>query len=923
MALPCVARAASGVFWRHLRRIGWCWLLALFTCLAQAGEWPVGPLDQHLELDERQLELLTDVSGHMGLAEVQAAETFVPATRGALSPGYSKAVFWLRGSLRNTSEKPLERWLEIGSPRTEEVSVYVFRASGEAVAEFHSGVKFGYDSRPLQADKFVFPLTLPPGEAVSFYVSMRGRTAVLISAELWEPLHFRSTEGNDHQWIMLLHGSMLTVVFYSLLQALIRRDRVLLVYAFWVFFSAAYEFTFQGYAFRYLWPDWPEWAVRATACFGTASQMALLGLSRHFFNPHQRLPWIERSLTFFTVLLGLGCFANAFLDFARVGPWLTLLSLIVNALWPVLLLFVWKRRAPFVGGLLWTSIFIWVVVNARTLYLLGSGYGHWLNTDGLLWVHYLGIVATLVVAGLSRSLALLKEKERLTDALFQERNQREAALEAAVEERTGELQRALQRADEANQAKSHFLARVSHDLRTPLTAVIGYADLIASAHRQDAGYGRVIRRSAGHLLELIDDLIDYARGREAEGTINPAPTYVYGLFTELGANGQALADRRHNRFVLDLAADLPPVVELDAKRVRQIVNNLLGNSAKFTEGGEICLAVFVLERSADHVRLCLEVRDDGIGIAPEDQQRVFSLFEQVSPRDKGLGIGLAVSLQLVERMGGTISLGSALGQGTTVRVELPLPLAAEAAVDGLRLPEKYDAGQDWRGNGHLIWVVEDHRDIRELLRVTLESQGFSVETISDGGEAVARLHALAEARESPGAVCPALVLTDQWMPGADGMAVLQAARRVLPTLPVVLLSATPSAEDCADGARFAATLLKPVSLSELMNTLGGCLNLLPEAREAEEGGLVGIGMGDQRVRQVRQVQLPSPEKLAELRALLALGAVSDMSDWAAALEAESPQFAALAGLVREVAQSLDWQELEALLEQAGMPIQAG
>ncbi len=869
----------------------------------------ITPSVEHLVLKGENLSILTDAEGQWSADEVRQRHDFVPTTKVLLAPGYSSATYWLRGELVNDSAQTLTRWLEVGSPRMEEIRYFAWRneAFDRPPETAFGGVKFGMAARPVVAEASIFSMTLAPGERLTFYLQIRSRTAILMSAELWEPTAFRTTEVTDHQTSMLLLGSMLTISLYALLQGVARRDRILVLYGLWVLLLMAYEHTFQGYTFRYLWPASPEWALRATGTFGTASQCLLFVLSREFFSLRQFLRFWDWTYRIIIALLLIGVLANIFGDFAVVGRWVTLLSMIANAIWPLSMLAAWRRRVPHVLMISLASIFTWLATLARTLHLLGVVPANWLNTEAMIWAYYSGLVLTLVLGGLSRAMHLQREKEVMAGELMHARDLREAALEASVAQRTRELQEALGKADAANRAKNDFLARVSHDLRTPLTAIIGYADLVAAAHREDAERGRIIRRSARHLLELIDDLIDFARGRAADVALEPAPLYLYGLLEESAAAGTSLAKRRDNRFVLQAAADLPPVVELDAKRLRQVLNNLLGNAAKFTEGGEIRLRVTRLdeknEAMASSVRLLFTVSDTGIGIAPEDQARVFTMFEQVKRRDKGLGMGLAIVRQWVERMGGTISLSSTLGQGTAISFVLDCPLAPESAVQRYRLSEKEVLGSGWLGQGLRILVVEDHQDIRELLVAGLENQGFVVDALADGASAIARL----SAAEQP---LPALVLTDQWLPGAHGNAVLGAVRRRSASLPVVLLSATPAAGEDSEVGHFDATLLKPVSMSQLLFTIGRLLGLL----EQESVGALSPPVTTLTTPlAVAAPLLPDTACLAVLRPMIALGAVSDIADWADQLQAGNAAYGAFAEAVRQAAGRLDLPALQAML----------
>jgi len=275
-------------------------------------------------------------------------------------------------------------------------------------------------------------------------------------------------------------------------------------------------------------------------------------------------------------------------------------------------------------------------------------------------------------------------------------------------------------------------------------------------------------------------------------------------------------------------------------------------------------------------RLLLEFRvtDSGCGIAPEHQSLIFEPFERADAARSlpGIGLGLAIVRQWITRMQGTIAVDSTPGSGTVVTLRLPTEIAAEENIARHHVQEMAEAQPLIDGNGLLILVVEDSPDIRQLLMDQLSGFGFAVEVAVDGSSAIERMSHAGFAR-------PDLLITDYLMPGADGVAVLRAARHYWPEVPVVLLSATPQAN--ADGEEnslpaFDASLLKPVNFIELQATLGSLLQLdsisFPE-QESEEMPLT----------------LPPEKVLKTAHHLIDLGAISDLIDWADMLIAEYPQ----------------------------------
>jgi CheY-like chemotaxis protein len=400
-----------------------------------------------------------------------------------------------------------------------------------------------------------------------------------------------------------------------------------------------------------------------------------------------------------------------------------------------------------------------------------------------------------------------------------------------VTERTSALSIAKERADVANKAKSSFLASMSHELRTPLNAILGYAQIMARDPTLDHKHGRslsVIRHSGEHLLALIDDILDLSRVEAGRLELVPSPVELRPFLALVGDAVRVKAEEKGLRFACDASDELPAIVRADARRLRQVLLNLLGNAVKFTRAGSVGLRVRPSNAGASHATLRFEVHDTGPGIAQENLEAIFRPFEQVgdySSRASGAGLGLAISRQLVRLMGGEIRVESAPGQGSLFWFELRLPV--EHA--GIQEAVNFGVIVGYQGARRRIMVVDDVAENRGLLVYLLSALGFVVEEAVDGRDCLGKA----------GLAPPDLVLMDSVMPVMSGA---QATRRLhampgLGAVPVIAVSASAAATDESSSKEAGASVFvaKPVDIDLLLEHVGRLLGLtwIRESRAPE------------------------------------------------------------------------------------------
>ncbi|HEV2675883.1 MAG TPA: ATP-binding protein [Aliidongia sp.] len=512
---------------------------------------------------------------------------------------------------------------------------------------------------------------------------------------------------------------------------------------------------------------------------------------------------------------------------------------------------------------------------------------------------WLVFVSLLIVSGVAAWLLVLAHESRRTAEEESDRQTHMLMREIEAHERTdAELQKAKEVAEAANFAKSRYVIGISHEIRAPLNAIFGYAQLMerdgaAAPLRQNAI--RVIRRSAEHLSNLIDGLLDISKIEAGRFMLYRDRVRIHEFLDQIVDMFRLQAQAQGIAFYYQQPT-LPTYVYTDEKRLRQILINLLSNAVKYTERGHAALRITYRSQVAE-----FEIEDSGIGIPASDIHRIFEPFERGQmPNARavpGTGLGLTITKLLTEMMGGAISVESTLGRGSLFRIKLFLSEAT--APDTLPAPQARISG--YRGRRIKVLIADDDGAHLELIQELLTPLGFLMFSASDG------LTCLSLAEECE----PDLVLLDISMPGLDGWSVARRLREAgHNTARIVMISANVDEFKTRREAEPAHDdyLIKPIDVQRLIDRIQALLGLewIEQGEEEPEPPPAAPAAAE---------VLPSRRHLDELHQLGRIGYVRGIEAKLSEIAAEDATLAPFTGRLDEIVKRFDLKRYMSILEE--------
>ena len=819
-------------------------LLVVSVAAGRAGELRVddAPLGKPVNLTPHW-DVLEDAEHKWTIDDIRTpavADRFKPSLQhtDSLNFGLRRSAIWLRITFVNESGEDHERLLEV--PFTHLHSVQLFVPDEQGYERVVTGHSLPFSHRPVNHRNFVFPLHLTGKSAETYYLRVASGTSLDIPAKLWEPAVFNQQSLREYIGQSLYFGMLLALGLYNFLLFASLRDRTYLYYVLFVAANALSIVAFSGIGFQFLWPESPGWSMISSMIGFGLTGFTLLLFQRRLLSTYDTVPWLDRVMRGFLVLNIVQMAGFWFLPYHKmIATGITvdaanmLLALIVGVVCKLR----GQRSARFFLLAFSCLVFAAVLTALRSYGVKGI--------PNFLTVYGMQIGSALEMLLLSLALAdrfnqVRREKESAQQQLVDSLKRSERILEQRVQERTAELSRineelraheralkiAKEGAEEASRMKSAFLANMSHEIRTPMNAVIGmaYLALRTDLSGKQRDYVEKIHRAAVSLLGIINDILDFSKIEAGKLSIETTDFSLHEVLGNVSTVTSQRASEKGLRYLFDIAEDVPVHLNGDPLRLGQILVNLMSNAIKFTPAGQVQLRCRVLSSNANGVELRFEVEDTGIGMSPEQQSRLFHAFSQADESTTrkygGTGLGLAISRRLVEMMGGTMSLRSEVGVGSTFGFSLRFGLGALITTALPGLPERL--------LGCRVLIVDDNPAARQILTDLVEGFQLHADATEDAASALTAI------RHADVTTPYDLILADLGMPGMNGLELAAAiANDQLSYPPKVILITAFGREDVlhqAENAPVSAVLFKPIDQSRLHDTF---VNVLAQDSAAQ------------------------------------------------------------------------------------------
>jgi two-component system, sensor histidine kinase LadS len=761
----------------------------------------------------KNMEILEDREGILSIDDVSSpsfSSQFQPNDDGIPSYGYTSSVYWMRFEIDNRFQAD-EYILEFPYAPHDSITLYEPNGTNGYKAS-NGGDLLPFANRDLNHRHVTFELSLPEKESRSFYVKIQSQGSLQLPIILWTGEAFSEKSLIEYLLFGLYYGATLVMAVYNVFLYSSLRLRSYLWYVFLIMAVSMTQLTLNGFAYQFLWPDFPWWNNRSIVFSIAISNLAGAIFVNKFLEVRQYTRVWSRILSVLAVF-----------NIGVIG--------VLMVSYPLALNLVTLSTIFFIPVVLTTTILCWKRGNkaARFLFLawfifLLTGLISSLSDAGMLPLNTFTRNASLMGSLVEMILFSLALADQVKIIQLEKEKAERMALE------TKEM--ALEHLKRTDRLKDEFLANTTHELRTPLYGMIGIAeslrDGVAGEPNTVLTYNlSLIIKSGRRLANLINDLLDYSKLKSHEIKLDIRPVRLQDAANLVMTIIEPLTRNKDVQLVNQIPTDLP-FTQADENRVQQILHNLIGNAVKFTDVGCVTITAEI-EKEMCRVK----IMDTGIGMSLEDMESAFNEFEQGgyarSRQKSGTGLGLSITKNLVELHGGEIFLDSELGKGTTVVFTLPIyqedvtevptisPYYEAHPIDQVTKGTIPTATQSVKGK---ILIADDDPVNIQVLSNHLHLNGYELVVAEDGEQVLTII------RRDPSFD---LVILDLMMPKLSGYEVCKQLRVdfSLTELPVLILTAKSQLKDVVTAFQEGANdyLIKPYLKEELLARVATLLTL--------------------------------------------------------------------------------------------------
>lgn len=660
-------------------------IFCLFSSALFAQNTPFNPIESKGKLYEYALFAKAE-NPNLTIEDIisnQSDIVYNPLTSENQSVGFSSDDYWLTFSLENTTNQENTYYLETARPVTDIANLY--QINNNDIKHFSSGDAIPFKDRQVKHRKTIFKIILPKNSEQKFYIHLKSDGETLnLPLTLYSPNEFWKVNYAEQLFLGFFYGllflaSLIYLFFFTSLS-----NKTFVYYSIYVFSIALMQTALDGIIFQYLLPFGGYLNDRAVLIAALFSNFFLLKYCEHFLKVKSRTKLIKyafKVLYVVVIALGLLLFINdktkeLVYPISNVNGLLSLILILVT-------LFYLRYKNYKIDSFFSIGIFFLVVglmgFVMNNLSLLPNNFIT--MNSAKFGISFEVIFLSLSMTNLIRDLRLEKESSQVD---------------------------ALNKSEEISELKSYFMSNISHELRTPINAIMGIAadEMDKNLDNESQKNFEIIKHASLSLLSNINDILDFEKIEKKELQLRPNPFNPKEAIEQISNNWQRMAEQKGLKYNINVSESIPYSVLGDSERFVQVINNVLSNAVKFTSYGTINCSVITTNTPNGNTNFKIEISDTGVGIDVDKKNHLFNSFGQMRLNNKrrfgGVGLGLSIVKHLIGLFEGEINIDSELGRGTKVSISIDFKTLEESQ------PIKEPVQVKTKGNELKVLIVEDN-----------------------------------------------------------------------------------------------------------------------------------------------------------------------------------------------------------------------